>query len=97
LRTGPLNYAAEQVDSLGRQSELWLSTILSAAEVVRRFLWTMVRIESEHAKTLRLPMLEGATTTSSPAEGSGRRAPAGAAASARVAVRRPLRPFWRPF
>jgi hypothetical protein len=36
------------VDHLGKQSGLWLSTFITIGEVCRRFLWTLVRIESEH-------------------------------------------------
>ena len=45
-----------------RQSGLWLSSILMAGEVCRRFLWTLVRIESEHAKTRKMPSLGDSDT-----------------------------------
>ena len=46
------------VDNLGRQAGLWMSSFTAGGEVVRRFLWTMLRIESEHAKSYRTPQLE---------------------------------------
>ena len=57
------------VDHLGKQSGLWLSTFITIGEVCRRFLWTLVRIESEHVSycnhwTHLLPCLLGTPPTS---------------------------------
>jgi len=39
------------IDHLGKQSGLWLSTFTAIGEVIRRFLWTLVRVESEHVSS----------------------------------------------